>query len=105
MLEAMRRCHPDDAMHIAAAAVEALSAGSPLPSFIDVMEDARYWASMAAPHEIEAYFIACGSELAKRPLNQTARKRVFIHLWQTFSKRDQTAFIEKFRNKVRKHGL
>ena len=32
--------------------------GSPLPTFLDVANDARWWAENASPKEIEAYLLA-----------------------------------------------
>jgi hypothetical protein len=45
------------------------AAGSPLPSFLGGMDDARFWASLATPIEVEAYGAACFEvmDLARLP--------------------------------------
>jgi hypothetical protein len=56
---AIGECHPEDACEIMAAALESLSVGAPLPVFVSIMDDARWWASCASPAEIKAYALAC----------------------------------------------
>ena len=96
LVHAIKSCHPDDALHILAAAADGMSVGGPLPAFLDAADDATFWASIAAPHEVEAYLVACASELSTRPVHKAARKRAFLHLWKSFSRADQRAFIRKF---------
>jgi hypothetical protein len=59
LCRAIADCDRDDAVVILSAALADLSMGSPLPVFSSAMDDARWWASFAAPHEIKAYLLAC----------------------------------------------
>ena len=60
--------HPTQRQDTATAAIR--SAGSPLPSFLGGMEDARFWASFATPQELKAYALA--SFEAMSPQDQAA---------------------------------
>ena len=59
LCRAIADCDRDDAVVILSAALADLSMGSPLPLFSSAMDDARWWASFAAPHELKAYLLAC----------------------------------------------
>lgn len=39
--------------------------GSPLPTFLDLADDAQWWAANASPQEIEAYLLACFNALQR----------------------------------------
>ena len=51
-------CHRDDAVAILDAALTYLRMGSPLPVFLSAMNEARWWASFASPHELKAFALA-----------------------------------------------
>lgn len=70
LCHAIADCDRDDAVVILSVALSDLSMGSPLPVFLCAMDDARWWASLAAPHELKAYALACFE--AMRPKVQTA---------------------------------
>jgi hypothetical protein len=55
--DALSDLDPWQAEKVAAKVLSA--AGSPLPSFLGGMDDARFWASLASPSEAEAYGAAC----------------------------------------------
>ena len=59
LCSAIADCDREDAVIILTAALADLSIGSPLPLFMAAMDDARWWASFAAPHELKAYLLAC----------------------------------------------
>ena len=56
---AIAECDPDDACQIMSAALADLSRGAPLPVFVSALDDARWWASISAPHEVKAFALAC----------------------------------------------
>lgn len=39
--------------------------GSPLPTFLDVADDAKWWTGNASPKEIEAYLLSCFNALER----------------------------------------
>lgn len=75
--------------------LEGSSAGAPMPPLEDAREDARWWAELASPHEIEAYLSACLRAVGARPVAMRARKRVFAALWETMPEDDRRAFIRR----------
>ena len=56
---AIANCDREDAVVLLTAALADLSSGAPLPLFTAAMDEARWWASFAAPHELKAYMLAC----------------------------------------------
>jgi hypothetical protein len=59
LCHAIRACEREDAVVILDAALSDLSAGAPPPVFMSATDDARWWASLAAPREIKAFAWAC----------------------------------------------
>jgi hypothetical protein len=55
--DALCDLEPWQAEMVAAKVLQA--AGSPLPAFLGGMDEARFWASIATPSEIECYGAAC----------------------------------------------
>ncbi len=41
-------------------------AGAPLPTFLDLVDEAGFWADMATPDERAAYAVACFNRFSKR---------------------------------------
>ncbi len=66
-LDALHDLEPWQAEKVAASVLGAVDA--PLPSFLGGMDDARFWASLATPSEIESYGAACFEAMdpARRP--------------------------------------
>lgn len=58
-------------------------------------EEAEGWAALAALEELEAYFVACGAQLAARPLPRWARARLIAHLWRDLSAVEQRQFLAR----------
>lgn len=56
-LDALADLEPWQAEKVAASVLGA--ADAPLPSFLGGMDDARFWASLATPKELDAYAAAC----------------------------------------------
>ncbi len=100
LAHAIAECDPRDAVVIMSAALSDLSPGGPLPVFENAQSDADFWADLAAPFEIEAYFKATLERLKNLALGIKSRKRVFLNLWESFPETDRMAFI----NKVDPHG-
>lgn len=73
---AIADCHPSDATTIMTAALEDLSAGFPLPAFLDATEDAELWAAAASPAEVEAYLTAALDRAFRGPFPRAARDRI-----------------------------
>ncbi len=59
LAHAIAECDPEDAETILAGVLAALNIGPPLPPFLDVMEDATWWAGWASFFELRAYAVAC----------------------------------------------
>ncbi len=95
LAHAIAECDPRDAVVIMSAALSDLSTGGPLPVFENAQSDADFWADLAAPFEIEAYFNATIERLNNLEHGINSRKRIFLKLWETFSETDRMAFIEK----------
>ena len=63
---AMRSLSEDNRLKVAINAIpEWAEFGSPLPTFLDVAVDGRWWAENASPKEIEAYLLACFNALQR----------------------------------------
>ena len=63
---ALRSLSEDDRTKVAINAIpEWAEFGSPLPTFLDVAVDGRWWAENASPKEIEAYLLACFKALQR----------------------------------------
>ena len=63
---AMRFLSEDNRLKVAINAIpEWAEFGSPLPTFLDVAVDGRWWAENASPKEIEAYLLACFNALQR----------------------------------------
>jgi len=94
---AISECHPDDAAQIMAAALEGMGAGMPpmRDPFGDLRQDATFWADIAHPVELEAYFSAALTRLGSRALGIQSRKRLFVALWQSFPLTDRQAFLSR----------
>jgi hypothetical protein len=90
-------CHPDDARQILCAAIDDLSAGDPpcLDPFGNLRADAEFWADCAHPRELEAYFSSALKRLGNRALGITARKRLFVIVWQSLPLADRKAFLAR----------
>lgn len=95
LADSIAECDPRDAVVIMSAALSGLSSGGPLPIFENAQSDASFWADLAAPFEIEAYFNATLERLKNLAMGIKSRKRVFLSLWESFSEADRMAFIEK----------
>lgn len=63
------------------AQVQLRTTGGPLPTFLDVTEDANWWANLASKIELSAYLVACFNRLPlgeKKAFLDAATKRVGI---------------------------
>ena len=56
---AIAECDTSDACEIMAAALADLGKGAPIPVFMSVVDDARWWAGNATTIEIKAFAMAC----------------------------------------------
>ena len=94
LCRAIADCHPADAAQIMAAALDDLSAGPPeVDPFGRLREDAAFWADVAHPAELEAYFASALRRLGNRALGIKARKRLLVALWLSLSDPDRRAFL------------
>jgi hypothetical protein len=85
-----------DALAIAAAYLEINSAGMPeLATFSDVRADAAFWADVANPLEVQAYFAATLRRLGNMAQGIGARKRLLVSLWQSLPISDRRAFLSR----------
>jgi len=95
LCHAIGACAPDTASQIMAAALEDLSQGGPVPTFLRADDDAAFWAANAAPQDLVAYCVATVREVGNRAWAIDARKRLFVLLWDGFSPDDKAKFLSK----------
>jgi len=74
--------------------LEDLHAGRPQPLFGPVSDEARFWASMATPVELEAYLTAICEVLGRSHLAEPARKRLMMTLWSGLPDRWKRGFLK-----------
>ncbi len=91
----MENAHRDDALTICCAALDRLRAGTPLPPLSEIEDEARWWASTAAPFELLAYMQACLDRLADEAMTVNTRKRLMVQLWDTLPAPDRQAFLSR----------
>lgn len=58
LCQAIAQCERDDAVLILSAALVDLSMGAPLPVWVNALDDARWWASLATEIELKAFALA-----------------------------------------------
>ncbi|MBL1436839.1 MAG: hypothetical protein COB08_011680 [Rhodobacteraceae bacterium] len=92
---AIGACSQDAAAQIMAAALEDLSKGGPVPTFLQADDDASFWVSTAAPQDLVAYCAATVREVGKRAWAIAPRKRLFVLLWDGFAPDDKAKFLSK----------
>lgn len=99
---AIANCHPDDAARIMTAALEKIEQGMPPgdDGFLlsHVAEDARFWADVAAPHEVVAYGTAALDALHRVELGLHTRKRLFWRLWRSLKDEERRAAFAEMWN-------
>lgn len=93
LAHAIAACEREDALQVMSAALDDLSAGGPIASFDSIRSDAEFWADIAAPAELEAYFAASLKTLRRRPIGIKMRKRLFLALWASFTAKERQDFI------------
>lgn len=76
------------------AALLDLSPDGPRSSvFLSAEDDAKWWASIAPPHQLVAVLAATLDALGSKALHLEMRKRLFLRLWGSFPTADQHRFI------------
>jgi len=96
LCKALMAAELSDALTIAATFLDDHSAGMPdLAPFADIRTDADFWADLANPVEVEAYFAAALKRLGRMAQGLAARKRLFVCLWQSFPIADRQAFLAR----------
>ncbi|MBW6506724.1 MAG: hypothetical protein K0B00_08255 [Rhodobacteraceae bacterium] len=101
LAEAIAAAHPDDASQLMTGALIELSAGIPSGAvFVGAEEDARWWASIATPAELEAVLAATLRALGSTALHIAQRKRLFMQLWRSFAPADQASFLSRAKGEV-----
>lgn len=80
LIQAIYLCHPEDAEHVLSVILEEWRSGMPLPTFLDVESDAKFWAHTATFEELRAIFFAAGRKLARYPLGRRGRLRLVKRL-------------------------
>lgn len=78
------------------AALEHTNAGYPDSTLMmNIRDDARWWADLASPIELEAYTGAALRRIERATFANAARKRVFTILWKSFTDKERANFIKK----------
>ena len=92
----LANCAPDVALPIIYEYLDRSYTGG--PGFWDpqrvVVEDARWWAQVAPPHERAAYGMAALELLPGGYLGLNIRKKIFLLLWESFPAEDQLGFLQ-----------
>lgn len=95
LCDAIANCVPCDAAQILSAALEDIETDGPMVSLNDLRSDAKFWADCASPRELEVYLWAVLRVLDQRAFASTARKRIFVSLWDSFTDDDRAAFLSR----------
>lgn len=78
------------------AALETICAGMPdIDLSMTPRQDARYWADLAHPLELEAYFVAALRAAEGRVFAPRAQKRFFVALWEAMPPEDRKKFLAR----------
>lgn len=85
-----------DAVCTVTAWLEHHGAGYPdVPLFQEqVRKDAAFWADLALPDELAAYFLAAGTKLGETPLTTKQTKMMLANCFARLSKDDQERFTQ-----------
>jgi len=76
--------------------IEHCGAGSPrLDPFGDIREDARFWADVASPPELEAYVAAGLRRIERTQFARSACKRILVSMWEALPTDDKRAFLAR----------
>jgi hypothetical protein len=62
---------------------------------LEIEDESRWWASMAAPFELLAYLQACLDRLADEAMKVNTRKRLMVQLWEALPATDRQAFLAR----------
>ncbi|RMF02482.1 MAG: hypothetical protein D6773_08640 [Alphaproteobacteria bacterium] len=80
------------------AALETVCGGAPRHAiFGDLREEARWWAEVATPLELEAYAAAALERIERATFAPRARKRLFMALWRGFTDDERQKFLNHVR--------
>jgi len=80
------------------AALDTVGAGAPTYGLMgDLREDARVWAELATPLELEAYAAHALRRMQSATFASRARKRLFWALWEGMSEADRDGFLARVR--------
>ena len=82
------------------AALDTVCQGAPrYEPFADMRREARDWADMAPPLELEAYAIAALDRINRASFAERARKRLLWALWQSMTPQAQQSFLSRVDSK------
>jgi hypothetical protein len=95
----LKAVQPEDVRTVSTLLVSWLDdAGAGMPEldvFGDLRGDARFWADIAHPAELEAYVAAGIRRLERTQLSVAARKRLFVAFWEVMADADRRKFLER----------
>lgn len=75
-------------------ALDTVGAGAPqYTAFGNTRDDATWWADLASPIELEIYAGAALRRIERVTFAERARKRLFMMLWNSFTKNQQGGFL------------
>lgn len=101
LFAAIANCREDDLRFILSAVLEDICAGSPVPGFESVEDEAENWAALASYDELRAWFFACGGRLSKGGLGPRGKMRLAQRLMDDMTPEDratvQAGFCGRFR--------
>jgi hypothetical protein len=84
---------PVGVFEIICAMIEDGRAGNPLPIVSEIDQEAKWWAGLATPLELEAFLYAIADRLSETPLHQKTRKRLLARLFKDMQSDDKAKFI------------
>lgn len=93
---AIADCDPDDALQIITAVLAGMETAGPQHDLIGTARsDAEWWASLAPPHELQAYTYSGLRALARQTIPTAIRLRLMALLWNGLMAADKREFLRR----------
>lgn len=86
-----------DALRVLSVALDEYGAGVPEGAIYSqgVRADAKFWADLAAPTELEAYCAAALAQIESHPMGDRMAKRLIVAAWEALAPASRIAFLAR----------